>query len=138
MLARTPDPPYVAVIFSAVATVDGEGYEHAAQELRRLAERQPGYLGVESAGGGPGALEITVSYWSTEDDARAWKAVAEHVQAQRLGRQRWYETYQVRVAIVERSYGPAPSRAPASVASTRAEAHAVGREGLDRPGPLHG
>ena len=131
MLARTPEPPYVAVIFSAVVTADGEGYDRAAQEMRRLAQRQPGYLGVEAAGGGPGALEITVSYWSTEDDARAWKGVAEHVQAQRFGRQRWYETYEVRVATVGRSYGP-------SVASTPVEAHAVESESLDRPGPLHG
>ena len=104
MLARTPEPPYVAVIFSAVAMADGEGYDHAAHEMRRLAERQPGFLGVETAGGGPGALEVTVSYWSTEDDARAWKGVAEHVQAQRRGQERWYETYDVRVATVTRSY----------------------------------
>ena len=138
MLARTPEPPYVAVIFSAVATADGVGYDDAAREMRGLAERQPGYLGVEAVGGGPGALEITVSYWATEDDARAWKAVAEHVQAQRLGQRRWYEAYEVRVATVARAYGWPPDGPRASVASSRAEAHAVGSEGLDRPRPLHG
>jgi heme-degrading monooxygenase HmoA len=135
VLARTPEPPYVAVIFSAVATADDEGYDDASREMRRLAALQPGYLGVETTGGGPGALEITVSYWATEDDARAWKAVAEHAQAQRLGQRQWYEAYEVRVATVGRSYGWAPQ---ASVASGDDEAHAVGGEGLDRPGPLHG
>ena len=88
--------------------------------------------------GGAGALEITVSYWATEDDAQAWKAVAEHVQEQRLAQRRWYEAYEVRVATVGRWYGSPPSGPQAFVASGEEEAHAVGGEGLDRPGPLHG
>jgi len=31
--------------------------------------------------------------------------VTEHVVAQRLGRERWYDAYRVRVATVERHYG---------------------------------
>jgi heme-degrading monooxygenase HmoA len=49
--------------------------------------------------------EITVSYWATADHARAWKGVAEHLEGQRLGRERWYEAYRVRIATVEREYG---------------------------------
>src|SRR3954462_10819209 len=82
MLARTPEPPYIAVIFSAVASAEDDGYDDALRSMRRLAAAQPGYLGIETAGGGPGALEITVSYWSCEEDARSWKLVAEHRQAQ--------------------------------------------------------
>jgi heme-degrading monooxygenase HmoA len=33
-----------------------------------------------------------------------WKQVAEHLEAQRLGRERWYESYDVVVATVDRSY----------------------------------
>ena len=68
-----------------------------------LAEKQPGYLGVESA---REAIGITVSYWATEGDAAAWKRVAEHAEAQRLGRENWYEQYSVRIATVTRDYGP--------------------------------
>ena len=50
---------------------------------------------------------ITVSYWRTEADALAWKQVAEHLGAQRLGQERWYAAYRVRVAIVQRDYGMA-------------------------------
>lgn len=102
--AVTPEPPYTAVIFTAVRGPDDEGYAATGAEMRRLAIEQPGYLGLESAGGDDGP-EITVSYWRTADDARAWKKVVEHVTAQRLGRERWYQAYRVRVAEVTRSYG---------------------------------
>lgn len=103
-IAATPEPPYTAVIFTSLRTGDTEGYDAAAAEMERLAAVQPGYLGIESARSG---LGITVSYWATPDDARAWKAVAEHRTAQRLGRERWYADYRVRIATVEREYGPA-------------------------------
>ena len=35
----------------------------------------------------------------------AWKAVAEHALAQKLGKTRWYKHYTLRVALVERQRG---------------------------------
>jgi len=104
MLASTPEPPYVAVIFTNQRTGDDEaGYASMAERMDALAAQQPGYLGIESirATDGHG---ITVSYWQTERDALAWKAVAEHAEAQRLGRERWYASYVTRVATVSRDY----------------------------------
>jgi heme-degrading monooxygenase HmoA len=102
-IASTPEPPYVAVIFTSVRTADDEdGYAATAARMEELAAEQPGYLGIESA---RDDLGITVSYWRTEADAQAWKQVAEHLAAQRLGRDRWYRSYRVRVATVEREYG---------------------------------
>ena len=102
-IATTPDPPYTAVIFTAVPGEDMIGYGATAADMLRLAAAQPGYLGVESAQGD--GTEITVSYWTTHDAARAWKQVAEHLGAQRLGRERWYGSYRVRIATVDREYG---------------------------------
>jgi heme-degrading monooxygenase HmoA len=102
-LASTPDPPYTAVIFTSVRTEhDAEGYAGMAKRMDELAAAQPGYLGVESAREDVG---ITVSYWRSSEDARAWKGVAEHQLAQNLGRTQWYREYRVRVATVERDYG---------------------------------
>jgi heme-degrading monooxygenase HmoA len=99
-----PPPPYTAVIFSAHRTPDDEeGYAAAAARMEEMAARQEGYLGVESARG-PDGFGITVSYWRTEADARAWKAIAEHAAAQAEGRRRWYAAYDVRVATVGRAY----------------------------------
>ena len=101
-IAVTPEPPYTAVIFTSLRTDDDDGYAATAERMEAMAAAQPGYLGVESAREGVG---ITVSYWATEADARAWKRVVEHAEAQRLGRARWYARYVVRVATVTREYG---------------------------------
>ncbi|MGH7741424.1 MAG: antibiotic biosynthesis monooxygenase family protein [Candidatus Eiseniibacteriota bacterium] len=103
-IARTPEPPYLAVIFTSVRTpADESGYAAMAAEMDALARRQPGFLGVESARGAD-RLGITVSYWESEAAIRAWKQVADHLGAQRIGRERWYADYTLRVARIERSY----------------------------------
>jgi len=104
-ISRTPDPPYVAVIFTSVRTPGDDGYAETAARMDELAAQQPGYLGIESARAGEeGGVGLTVSYWVSEDDARAWKRVAEHRVAQEAGRERWYERYSVRIASVTRDY----------------------------------
>lgn len=100
-----PDPPYTAVIFTSTLAQETDGYDEMADAMEALVREQPGFLGVESARDPVSRLGITVSYWRTEADARAWKAVAEHRVAQEEGRRRWYQSYRVRVATVDRAYG---------------------------------
>ena len=102
-IAGTPEPPYVAVIFTSVRTDGDAGYAAMSERMTSLAAEQPGYLGIEAA---RDRLGITVSYWTDEATARAWKRVAEHLVAQRLGREVWYSDYRVRIAVVRREYGP--------------------------------
>jgi heme-degrading monooxygenase HmoA len=103
--AATPAPPYYAVIFTSARTnADSEGYEAMAQRMVELAADQPGFLGIESVRGSDG-VGITVSYWDSPDSIRRWHAVAEHRQAQALGRERWYSDFRLRVCRVERAYG---------------------------------
>ena len=104
--AKTPAPPYYAVIFTSRRTAGENGYAAMAQAMEELAAKQPGYLGVESAR--DDGVGITVSYWRDEAAVKAWKQVSDHLGAQRLGRERWYSHYELRVAKVERAYaGPA-------------------------------
>jgi heme-degrading monooxygenase HmoA len=103
--ARTPKPPYYAVIFTSLRTqADDAGYAQTAQEMVDLAAQQPGFLGVETARD-EGGLGITVSYWASIEAISAWKSHADHATAQRLGRELWYRAYELRVARVERAYG---------------------------------
>ena len=105
MLAHTSAPPYVAVIFTSQRTDEDQAeYAAMAEAMDRLAAAQPGYLGIESARGSDG-FGITVSYWRSVAEARAWKGVSEHLAAQRLGRERWYRMFRVRIADVTREYG---------------------------------
>jgi heme-degrading monooxygenase HmoA len=104
-LARTPEPPYYAVIFASVRTAqDNEGYVDAAERMAQLASEQPGYLGVDSVRGADG-VGITVSYWSSEEAIAAWRRNAEHTLVRENGRKNWYNEYELRVAKVERAYG---------------------------------
>ena len=106
-IARTPEPPYVAVIFTSLRTAgDDDGYAATSDAMAHLAAQQPGYLGYESAREG---LGITVSYWVDEQAALNWKQVAAHLAAQRRGRERWYADYTVRIATVSRAYTLASS-----------------------------
>ncbi|MCL4132380.1 UNVERIFIED_CONTAM: hypothetical protein GTU68_042978 [Idotea baltica] len=102
-IAQTPEPPYYAAIFTTVQSDDAEGYVDMAKRMFALAAEQPGYLGFEIAGSSP--LGIGISYWTDEDSIRSWKANAEHQEAQDLGRTKWYDQYQLRIAKVERDYG---------------------------------
>lgn len=100
----SPNQRYVAVIFSSRRTGHGAAdYDAAAVEMEALAERQPGFLGIESARNADGT-GITVSYWATVAHAQAWKGVAEHRAVQQRGRDEWYESYRVRIAEVTRDY----------------------------------
>lgn len=100
-IARTPEPPYYAVIFTSLRTSDLAGYEEASRRMFELAAAMPGFLGVEAAREGVG---ITVSYWADLDSIAAWKREAEHAAVQSEGRRRWYSHYATRIARVERDY----------------------------------
>ena len=73
-----------------------------AAKMEELAKQQPGYLGIESAREETG---ITVSYWRDLESIRNWKMNLDHLQAQKLGKEKWYAQYKLRICLVERDYG---------------------------------
>lgn len=101
LIAPTPQAPYYAVIFTSVRTPGDEGYGDMAVEMDKQARQQEGFLGVESARNEVG---ITVSYWTSLEAIKNWKANARHLFAQQQGREIWYENYKVRICKVERDY----------------------------------
>ena len=54
MIAKTPSPPYYAVIFSSVRTEGDNGYSEMSEKMVGLASAQDGFLGMESARAGLG------------------------------------------------------------------------------------
>lgn len=99
-IAKTPKPPYYAVIFASQRTDGDRGYAEMAQKMVQLAEKQTGFLGIESAR--DNSLGITVSYWDSTEAIAKWKAHAEHKIAQKRGRTEWYKEFAFRVCKVER------------------------------------
>lgn len=101
-MAKTPEPPYYAVIFTSLRTDGDHGYSEMAHKMVELASKQPGFLGVESAREDIG---ITVSYWSDLESIKNWRDNIDHQEAQRLGHEKWYAHFKTRISKVERDYG---------------------------------
>jgi heme-degrading monooxygenase HmoA len=99
---------YYAVIFTSQRSDDGEeAHQQMAVQMLELAARQKGFLGVESTRDAAGA-GITVSYWESLEDIAFWREHVLHRHAQRLGKERWYRSFRLRIAQVveDRSWPP--------------------------------
>jgi heme-degrading monooxygenase HmoA len=101
MIAKTPKPPYYAVIFSSLKRENTDDYGKMANKMEILAHEQIGFLGMESA---RNEIGITVSYWDSLEAIKNWKFNVEHLEAQKLGKILWYKTFKVRICKVERDY----------------------------------
>ncbi|MFC3885501.1 antibiotic biosynthesis monooxygenase family protein [Bacillus songklensis] len=99
-IAKTPEPPYYAVIFSSQRTEGDRGYGIMADKMVELASQQKGFLGVESAR--DKGLGITVSYWDSLESIKDWKENSVHKVAQDKGKTEWYKKFSLRVCKVER------------------------------------
>lgn len=92
---------FVVIFRARVCQFDAE-YSAMAAQMRALALNQFGCLDFTATT--EGDREIAVSYWPDEASIRAWKQHTEHLEAQKLGRDRWYTSYEVDIAEIRRSY----------------------------------
>ncbi|MGO4919429.1 antibiotic biosynthesis monooxygenase family protein [Maribacter spongiicola] len=93
--------PYYAVIFTSTRTAGDNGYGDMADFMEQLAKKQSGYIGIESA---RQEIGITVSYWESLNAIYDWRQQADHLLAQKKGIADWYNSYTVRICLVEREY----------------------------------
>ena len=101
--SKMPEPPYYAVIFTNQALKTPEGFAEMAAAMGEIAKTLPGYIGIESTRDAYG-FAITVSYWESEEAIKGWREHAKHSIAQKIGKERWYEDYILRVGKVEQQY----------------------------------
>jgi heme-degrading monooxygenase HmoA len=101
MIAKTPSPPYYAVIFTSIRTPGDSGYTVMSDKMIEEVKKQPGFLGFESARNETG---ITVSYWTDLESIRKWRIQEKHTVARNTGREKWYQSYKARICLVERDY----------------------------------
>ncbi|KMY31819.1 JEMB protein [Lysinibacillus xylanilyticus] len=95
---------YYAVIFTSKRTVeDGEGYAKMAEVMDELAQKQPGFIRVESARNADGK-GITVSYWESLEAIQVWRENSKHLVAQQFGKEKWYMQYNVEICQVIKDY----------------------------------
>ena len=101
MIAKTPKPPYYAVIFTSIKFDGDNTYDAMSEKMVTLAKEQEGFLGVESVRNDVG---ITVSYWESLEAIAKWKINLDHTEARNKGREIWYRQFKVRICKVERDY----------------------------------
>lgn len=90
------------VIFRAKIRALDNDYSTVAARMRELALSEFGCLEFQAVT--EGKEEVALSYWPDEESIRAWKTHPEHVLAQQLGKQKWYESYTVQIAHIDREY----------------------------------
>ncbi len=90
------------VIFRARLKQSDPEFLILAQEMRELAFERYNCLDFTSVC--EGQEEIALSYWHTEEDIVRWKEDVKHRVAQRYGQEKWYQSYTVEVAEVQRRY----------------------------------
>lgn len=97
-IAKTPTPPYYAVIFTTIQSDERDGYAEMNARMLELAKKEKGFLGIESA---HDEIGLSVTYWASLEDIARWKNHAEHKIAQAKGFEMWYQAFATRVAKVE-------------------------------------
>lgn len=97
-----PDTYYAAIFTNQRSEEGADLYPLMSDRMVELAQKQEGFLGLESVRGDDG-LGITVSYWESRDAIKSWGKHGEHVIAKQHGRQEFYLWYQLRIAKVEQT-----------------------------------
>lgn len=79
----------------------GADYEQMAEEMLATAKTMPGFIDFRSYKSETGE-RISVVWWEDLETMAAWRAQPRHRLAQRLGREKWYQSFQLEVAEVIR------------------------------------
>ena len=94
----------IVLFRSRLTAADPEGYAAMDATLSELVKDAPGFIAVKSYGAVDGE-RLTVVWWKDAETLRAWRELPVHREAQRTGRAKWYEFYQMEVAEVVRESG---------------------------------
>ena len=92
---------YVVIFRAQIRKLDSQ-YTKTAARMRELALTEFGCVEFQAVT--EGDQEIALSYWPDEASIRAWKMHPEHLQAQKMGAELWYESHSVQVAEINREY----------------------------------
>lgn len=86
----------VVVVFRSRLMDDPGDYQKRAERMLELARGMPGFISFKAFTAQDGE-RVSVSEWESLEHVRAWREHPEHREAQRLGRERYYQEYNVQV-----------------------------------------
>ncbi|UGA56886.1 antibiotic biosynthesis monooxygenase family protein [Vibrio sp. VB16] len=91
-----------AVIFKAKVGKQDKDYLDMVAVMRELAFSK--YDCLDFIAVSEGDQEIAISYWESEQDIQRWHNDSQHAVAQKLGKEKWYQSYVVEVVEIQRRY----------------------------------
>ncbi|HYL75638.1 MAG TPA: antibiotic biosynthesis monooxygenase [Bryobacteraceae bacterium] len=93
----------IVVLFRSRLVADvGEDYAQWLAEMKALVHENPGFIDIKAFLADDGE-RLSVVRFRDEESLRAWATNPRHLEAQRLGRLKWYESYTVEVLTANRS-----------------------------------
>lgn len=78
-----------------------EAYGELAPQVAALAQQQPGFIAMKTFTAADGE-RVTIAQFESDDAVAAWRAHAEHREAQKRGRDEFYSEYHLQVCEVVR------------------------------------
>ena len=92
----------VVILFrSRLAAEAGDDYHQMAAEMLATARQMPGFIEYKAFLADDGE-RISVIWWKDLETLAAWRNHPRHRVAQKTGRERWYENYNIEIAEVIR------------------------------------
>jgi len=88
----------------SIQRTNGKKYEETSAKMVELAQKIPGFLGVESVRN-ENRFGNTTVYWKDKESIKAWRNHKKHKKAKKRGCAIWYEKYFLRIVKVENNYG---------------------------------
>jgi heme-degrading monooxygenase HmoA len=94
----------VVVVFRIALRPDlpASEYESTGARMVEIVSGIPGFLGMDYAEVDGG--ELLVARFESHEALAAWRSHPEHVEAQRLGRERFFASYRIEVCEEVRAY----------------------------------
>lgn len=103
MIANTPNPTYIATVFTSIRTDVEEGYDEMNELTFKELEIIEGYFGYE-AFRNKNSFGVNVSYLKDMEALKNWRDNTLHQKAQELVKEKWYTNYKLRICNLVRDY----------------------------------
>jgi len=95
---------YVLIFRSRLAPGHDDEYEATAKQMIELASAMPGFVSFKTFTAADGE-RVSIVEFESEQTAAAWRNHPEHKQAQRRGREAFYQSFSIQVCDEVRRYG---------------------------------
>jgi heme-degrading monooxygenase HmoA len=99
---QTNEGSLIILFRSKLTDQAGEDYKALDAELEILAKQNPGFIDAKAYTAADGE-RLTVVRWRDAESLTEWRNLGRHREAQEIGRQKWYQYYDVEVATLTRS-----------------------------------